>query len=495
MNPNKPEKRIKARIAAALVTGLCAFFAAPAFSQTRDSTLSIDWIDGNSRLISETKGHLTYSPSLVPEPPPARDPSRFRITVSGAPVHPSVRLSLLSVDPQTHKVRQRLDIPLRGRSDKSGNLVTPWLVVVNDWSDLLVPNRRQRAIYARPRDNIVAELRLGGSTPIFSARSIGLIGTDHSKSSILTLRIRITVLKTSKDGHPVVGESNIQTRAIVQHQIEILRDVLAQCSIDVEINPEDLQIASPPEACLITVGDRHGLLTKGGLVRLTVDGTPYGPFEMPPNSTPSQTAQLLVKRLEDNGYRAQLTVNAKPATFAHPSADIVVRREDGHLARIDPWPGKPLFTDRQQTIEIGSVHPAFGIDSYDENNFPSGTLEERTLVKCLIDSAEPVINVFIVGELADPTRQGESFIRHSTPPMARTVLVDTRALVGARQSYTVSHEIGHVLLNDLDHPDARGDDRPFLLMHSRSSSALGGPRHLTDDECAKMRAVSKDILF
>jgi hypothetical protein len=67
------------------------------------------------------------------------------------------------------------------------------------------------------------------------------------------------------------------------------------------------------------------------------------------------------------------------------------------------------------------------------------------------------------------------------------VIIDWRALARARQSFTVPHEIGHLLLGDLTHPDGRGDRRPWLLMNSRASSAVGGPRLIDPASCALMR--------
>jgi len=477
------------------VVGGSLSFKTSASTRLLPSSLSIEWRDAQDRAIAPENGALGFSRFPLTSLPPSEDQARFRIVITGAPRRPSLRMTLLSVAPTTKKIRQRLDVPLVGQEGAAGQLVTPWLILVPCRDDCLPPTRQGRAIYARPRDIIQTELRLGGSRPFHSLMSIGPPATDRARSDIRTLKLRATVLRDSRSGSPIVGQTENDTRDIVNHQVEILKDVLAQCYIDVEAAPEDVQIAAPPEACLIAIGDRYGLPSRGGYVRFAVDNLALGPIEIAPYQTPTQTAKQLSAMLEENGYHPSLTVNSKPPTFAFPSADIVVRRPDGQLATIRPWPERSLSTDTQQTMHIGGVNQIFGIDSYDQNNSSAGTLEERTLVKCLREPQKGVINVFIVHELGDPSRQGESFIQGSTPPMAGTVIIDKQALIGARHSYTLSHEIGHVLLGDLEHPDARGDNRSFLLMHSRSSSAVGGPKHLTEEECTRIREASADLLF
>ena len=120
-------------------------------------------------------------------------------------------------------------------------------------------------------------------------------------------------------------------------------------------------------------------------------------------------------------------------------------------------------------------------------------MEERSLVKLLAPAGArgPAgrrrVDVFVVGRFATPGRQGESFVTGGRSRLGDVTIVDWRAFFRARQAYALPHEIAHVLLGDLGHPDARGDDRRGLLMHSRASAALRGPRHLTPSECDAIR--------
>jgi hypothetical protein len=74
------------------------------------------------------------------------------------------------------------------------------------------------------------------------------------------------------------------------------------------------------------------------------------------------------------------------------------------------------------------------------------------------------------------------------------VILDLPALARARQSYTLAHEVAHLLLDDLGHPDDAGDLRPSLLMSSFASSAVDGPKRLTAADCEAMRTRSAGLL-
>ena len=50
-----------------------------------------------------------------------------------------------------------------------------------------------------------------------------------------------------------------------------------------------------------------------------------------------------------------------------------------------------------------------------------------------------------------------------------------------------------ILLNDLSHVDDDLDQSKSRLMHSRASSALNGPKALSEKECARIRRISNDL--
>ena len=86
-------------------------------------------------------------------------------------------------------------------------------------------------------------------------------------------------------------------------------------------------------------------------------------------------------------------------------------------------------------------------------------------------------------------RVGESFIFGDGSSVKNVIIVDRSGVRARRSSHVVAHELGHVLLDVPGHPDDFGRDTPSLLMDSDASDAsVYGPRRVTDEECARVRA-------
>ena len=71
--------------------------------------------------------------------------------------------------------------------------------------------------------------------------------------------------------------------------------------------------------------------------------------------------------------------------------------------------------------------------------------------------------------------------------MRNVVLLDRAGVRARRTSFTLAHELGHVLLDGPATPTTTAIDTPTLLMDSDASdSSPFGPRRLTVDECARV---------
>jgi len=315
------------------------------------------------------------------------------------------------------------------------------------------------------------------------------VGKDLGSLPILIVRMRVIVLRGSPGRAPIVGGDDAGAREVIRHQIEVANQVMSQCRIRVESSDEvDIAIADPPGPCLLAVGEKYGLPSSGGEVRLMIDGGKLGPWNIAGDLTPEQTAQALVRYIEDAGFKPELTVGIRGPADAFARADLLVRRVDGTPAEIGRWPHEPLTTDSMQSIDIGMVRLDDGLESYGVNEIDMGTLEERTLLRALSNNTPGTVEIFIVNRFEGSHKQGESFIASPAGTFGDTAILDWRALGRARTAYTFAHELGHLLLGDLSHPDSRGDRRTWLLMHSRASSALGGPKWITEEQCTRMRA-------
>jgi hypothetical protein len=192
------------------------------------------------------------------------------------------------------------------------------------------------------------------------------------------------------------------------------------------------------------------------------------------------------------GFDAVVTVNPAAVFGAGPSADVLVRRRNGALVRLEPMQGVPLTTDEQQRVRIGEVDLGDGLEEFDNMTAQSGTLEERTLIKALSDDDPSTIDLFIVNRFTHGTRQGEAFIAASTGPIVNSVVLDRNGLRQRQTAWTMAHELGHVLLNQPLHPDNVGADVPTSLMDSDNNrGTVHGPKRLSEGECRRMRYESE----
>ena len=320
------------------------------------------------------------------------------------------------------------------------------------------------------------------------------MGEDDGVLPILVVRMRVIVLRASPGRAPIIGGDDAGAREVIRHQIEVANQVMSQCHIRVRSSNEmDIVIADPPGPCMLSVGEKYGLPSSGGEVRLTIDGGKLGPWNISGELTPEQTARALIRYIENAGFRTELTVGVRGSTDAFAQADLLVRRADGTLAEIGRWPHKPLTTDSMQSIDIGMVRLDDGLESYGVNEINMGTLEERTLLRALSNKEPGTVEIFIVNWFEGSRKQGESFIASPAGTLGDAAILDWRALGRARTAYTFTHELGHLLLGDLSHPDSRGDRRTWLLMHSRASSAVGGPNRITEEQCSIMRARLEEL--
>ncbi|MBW2277798.1 MAG: hypothetical protein JRF63_09920 [Deltaproteobacteria bacterium] len=428
-----------------------------------------------------------FSP-LAAEGSVQQDAARFRVLVDTPPGRPSSRLTLASVDPRTSRVRDRLRFVDLVRH-RDGRLATPWLVLVSHPEDRSAPGFARRSLNVALGDVVQARLRLGGDRAQVFRMPVGRPSGERHPLAVRPIELRVSVLNAEAGGPPIVGGDMEGAREVMRHQISVLNDVLAPCGISAgPVAEVEVTVVDPPGPCLLSVGGRSGLPSAGGDVRLTVDGERYGPFRVGVGYAPVETARVLARKLEEAGFVADLSFNARASNAAFATTDIVVRHQDGSLADLGAWLDEPLTTDRVQSLSIGEVQLDDGLEPFGPNELATGTLEERTLVKALCAGDPRVIEIFVVSRFTGLRKQGESFVGSNRSALANVAIVDWRALGRARQAYTLAHEIGHILLDDLEHPDSRGDRRPFLLMHSRASSAVGGPMRITPEQCEVMRA-------
>jgi hypothetical protein len=113
-----------------------------------------------------------------------------------------------------------------------------------------------------------------------------------------------------------------------------------------------------------------------------------------------------------------------------------------------------------------------------------GTLEERMLIHATTDGDPGTVDVIVVPAFRGESRIGESFIGLDRGVLRNLLILDRTAFRVAHASFTLAHELGHILLDEPGHTDDYGPDTPTSLMDSDAVIATAfGPRRLSQAEC------------
>lgn len=416
------------------------------------------------------------------------DPDDVRVNVSVPDGRQTGTARIESLDPDTGAVHASLDVPLA--APRAGDpLRSPYLRLVGDAADAEAPGVTGQVLRVALRD-VVRVTFLGQRVEV----RVGRPGSEDGELAARRVRVVMHVLRSRIGGAPLVGRNDGDAVRLAREQIGIADEVWLQCMVTFGRPEEaDVRVEDPPPAWLLAIADGDGLpAVGGGVLRLRADGRAIAPVTTRAGARPVETALDVASALRAIGLHPTVIENPVTENGAGHSADVLVRARTGRPVTLTADAGAPLGTDARQHVSIGSVDLTDGLQEFDNMNASAGSLEERTLVRALADTDPSTIDLFVVGRFAQETRQGEAFIEgDGRSAITDVVILDRNGLRQSREAWTQSHEVGHALLDDPYHPDNVGPDRPWLLMDADSSAGLvTGPKRLSRDECARVRAMS-----
>jgi hypothetical protein len=334
---------------------------------------------------------------------------------------------------------------------------------------------------------------LGGTITVSAAgRPLGSVAVggprDTALGSIerLRARLRLIFVRLSPGGAVPVGGSRQGAQQAARQALARVNGLWGGCGISFgSVGAVPIEIVDPPPPHLISIGCGHGLPASGGRLRFALDGEPVT-VEIAAGMSPAEAARRVAAAVKHAGFSVQVYDNPPPAAAAGASSDISVRRANGELATVSPPAQGSLSSDATLTACIGSVELEDGLQHFGDVDAVVGTLEERTLVKALDDHDPRTIDVFLVPGFGRGGRIGESFIGADRGALRNVVIVDRAAIRSNQASFTLAHELGHVLLDDPGHPDDYGRDTPSRLMDADAADASAfGPRRLSIRECER----------
>lgn len=466
-----------------------------------DDAATLHLLDAHNRVLDPEHAALgisrriTHDRSLPREAAPgaeSADPENFRITLVDARERRAVVHAYVeSVGPDGRRHGLLRHVALARVAD-SAQFRSAFLRLVSDTTDSSAPDVGLQLLRAELRDRVRAVVPRDDGALAVTLPVGRLAGYDEARSP-LRGTLQVTVLRNGERGPPAIGDDTTQAIALARRQVEIANEIWAQCFIDFgDPGQARVRLVDPPPPALLAVADLDGLPTRGvARIGFRANGRRIGPVRVEAASSPDRTASAIARALRRSGLRAEVTINPRTELGAGESADVVVRDLDGQLVRLTRDGDQPLSTDPQQTVTIGVVDLADGLDEFDNTLAVTGTLEERTLVKLLADADPTTIDVFVINRFVNRARQGEAFIEADGSSMANTLIFDRNAVRFERQAWVQAHELGHVLLDEPFHPDNLGPDRPWLLMDADARQGrVTGPKRISDRECQRARRRS-----
>jgi len=299
-------------------------------------------------------------------------------------------------------------------------------------------------------------------------------------------KLRLRIVRSIAGGPPPMGNDDSEAVSILQHEVRVTSQLWGQCGIYFgEETSLDIALVDPPEPFLIAVGCDFGLPASGGQISLLVDDRALT-LQTRRRESPRLVALHLAELGERMGFRADIEKNVQIMSGALPTFDVSFRRPNGGRARLRPMPDRRLNTDASLGLCVGTVDLSDGLEHFTNVDSMTGTLEERSLLRAVVDHDPSTIDIVVVDTFSRVGRIGESFVSSEGGSLGNLILLNRAGLREAGRSFALAHELGHILLDYAGHPDDYGVDTPWSLMDSDAvDGTIFGPRHLTLEDCRR----------
>jgi len=459
------------------------------------SAVEIRALDGAGRLIDLSRSHASLQrtpPDRLGDDPfgDLADPDALRFVVIGAPDDLPTTLDVISMGPAGDVVDGISGAALGHvpcPKDLPAGLVcgsTRPIRAVADDIDRSHPMVADRSLKAKLGGALV--IAAPGGRKLQMIRVAGPRASDVGSIERYRARLRILMVRARAGGPPPMGGDDDGAIAVARAEVERANALWGACGISFgPLEELDVKIVDPPRPHLLALGCDHGLPASGGEIRVRVDGREVS-ARVAPGMLPAAAARAVAAAIGAAGFSVRISDNPVIAAGAHGSSDLLIRRPGGALASLDPPASGAVSTDRTLTACIGGVELEDGLQHFGDIDAIAGTVEERTLIKAFDDGDPATIDVFMVPSFAGGGRIGESFIYADGGAIRNTIIEDRAGLRADRASFALSHELGHVLLDDPGHPDDFGADTPTRLMDADAANGSAyGPRRLLVSECVR----------
>jgi hypothetical protein len=454
------------------------------------AVLELRALDSHGKAVDLARSHASLT-RVVPEElgEERPDTDALRWLVIGAPQELPQGLQIVSLGADGKQLDSLGPVPLSSAECPPGTdpelqcRVSPFIRASTDAVDRAHPAAAARSILAEVGGRLRVEVAPGVGASVRVGGPRGLASMPVGRYRVA---VRAHVLRATNGGTPAVGADVAEARRVLAEELSLASALWGQCGIHFgPVGSLDIHVVDTPPPHLFAVGCSEGLPASGGTVRVRVDGRVVE-LETRPGELPLEVAGRLAERLRQAGYAATVSPNARASRAAERSADVLVRGARGQFVRLDTPADAPASSDPSLPVCLGEVALEDGLHHFTDFDAASGTVEERALIKAVEDDDPATLELIVIPTFAGAGRIGESFIFGPGTSAQNAVILDRAGVRAGARSFTLAHELGHVLLDMPGHPDDYGVDTPSSLMDADAAdSTIFGPRRLSLEECER----------
>ncbi len=301
------------------------------------------------------------------------------------------------------------------------------------------------------------------------------------------MKLRARLVRTFAGGPAPLGGSDAEAVSLVRQEIMAAARMWGKCGLTVGPQEElDVAVVDPPLPSHLTVGCGRALPASGGEMTLNVDGKTVR-VRLAAGQTPESAAGALAAILRSRGYQTRVFKNAITGGAALSSFDVMVGHASGKRVLLGPLSGQRVSSDPHLTVCSEPLDLAGGLEHFHDDDAAAGTLQERLVLRALMDDDPSSIDLIVVPVFGGVGRIGESFIFDYGSSIQNALILDRTGIRAGSRSFTLAHELGHILLDLPGHPDDFGVDTPSSLMDADAADpTIFGPRRLGLDDCQRM---------
>jgi hypothetical protein len=454
------------------------------------AVLELRALDSQGKLVDLARSHASLTRVLPEELGEERpDTDALRWLVIGVPQELPQGLQILSIGADGKQKDSLGPVPLSSAECPQGTdpelqcRVSPYIRASTDVVDRGHPAAADRSILAEVGGRLRVEVTPGVGASLRVGGPRGLASMPVGRYRV---RVRAHVLRAKNGGTPAVGADVAEARRLLEDELSLASALWGQCGVHFgPVSSLDIHVVDTPPAHLLAVGCSEGLPASGGTMRVRVDGRVVE-LETRRGELPLEVAGRLAERIRQAGYVATVSPNARTSRVAERSADVLVRGRGGQFARLDTPANAPVSSDPSLPVCLGEVSLEDGLHHFTDFDAASGTVEERALIKAVEDDDPATLELIVVPTFAGAGRIGESFIFGPGTSAQNAVILDRAGVRAGARSFTLAHELGHILLDMPGHPDDYGVDTPSSLMDADAAdSTIFGPRRLSIEECER----------